>query len=79
MTIKELKRIIEEENLDDSLLDCSLSCYGSINFSISRPGEYHVVVNGEREPLLEYHKISEAEACNIVLGLLRDLPRKKVR
>lgn len=79
MKIEDLKRAIDEEELDSSLLDASSSKYGVINFTIGNPGEYHVVVNGERGPLLEYHKISEEEACNIVLNLLRDAPRKKVR
>ena len=72
LTIDQLNQIIREEGLDDSMLDCSLSCYGSINFSYSStPGLFHVVVNGEREPLADYPRLSEEEACNIVLNLLR--------
>ena len=80
MTIQDLNRIIEDENLDKSLLDSGSTCYGMIRFYYDEePGKFHVELNGEREPIYEYHKISEDEACKIVLDLLRASPRKRVR
>ena len=73
LTIKQMNQIIMQEGLDDSIIDSGSTARGMIRFyDDACPGLYHVEVNGEREPLLEYHRITEEDACNMILQILRN-------
>ena len=65
-------QIIEEEGLDRELILPIGNAPGMIQFYSSGPNTpFSVELNGERGPVVEYHGLTEEEACNKCLELLR--------
>ena len=77
MTIDDLYKIIEEENLDMNVLTCS--GYGTIDFYKDDLGMYHLVINGERGPEREFDNLSESEGCELALEFVRRFSKRRVR
>ena len=77
MTVEDMYEIIDQEALDRGVLE--QSGYGTIDFYMGKPGEYHIIVNGERGPIREFHGLTESEACNLALQFVRSSPKSKAR
>ena len=75
MTIDDLYKKIDEENLDMNVL--TAGGYGTIDLYVGDSGEYHLVINGERGPEREFDNLTESEACELALQFVRRFSRKR--
>lgn len=76
MNYNMMMKIVEQEGLNSELITPNVTMPGMIRFYIGgQYGGYNVELNGERGPIVEYHNLTEEEACYKCLDLLRSLDK----